>query len=392
MTRQYHIKKVVNPDSVLENCTVSVSDGVIADVRPESSGGAEGTWHYAVPGFIDIHTHGGGGHELMDGTPSTFDALARYYIGCGTTSFLSSTVTAPLDRTQEVLWIASSAILENERLAREGRQARCLGLHLEGPWLSAKNLGAQNPACCIAPGAESMAMIEKYSPVISMATFSYHTPESKVFLDKLSALGIIPACGHDEAVDYEIEEAFRRGVKVITHIYCVTSGFGRRDGRKHLGTIEMALMTPGIAVEVIADGHHITKYIWDFIRHNKTMDDIIVVTDSMRCAGLATEPGKAYDLGGVRVFVEDGVAWTEDRSAYAGSVATMHSCFRRLVTEWGVSLPDAVKATSSNQARLLGLDTLGAIRPGMTADIVLMDSDFNLVKVIKSGVGSMPKI
>jgi N-acetylglucosamine-6-phosphate deacetylase len=345
------------------------------------------SYYYAIPGFIDIHTHGGDGYELMDDSVEALEAISRFYLQKGTTSFLFSTVTSGLDRTESVLRTAGRFIVQNRKDAAKGLQAGFLGIHLEGPWLSKKNLGAQNPIYCIVPGKESLELIEKYHDIIKMVTFSYHTPESEKLLDLLLDKDIIPACGHDEAHDERILEGFNKGVKVVTHIYCVTSTFQRRNGLKHLGTIEMGLMTDGVKVEVIADGKHITKYFWDFIKHNKSYDDIIVITDSMRCAGLPEDPDKKYKLGEIDVIIDEGVAWLEDRSAFAGSVATMYSNFKRLVSEWNVPINEAVRITSYNQAKLLGIiDRVGEIKQGREADILLLDRDMKLQKVIKSGV------
>jgi N-acetylglucosamine-6-phosphate deacetylase len=219
-----------------------------------------------------------------------------------------------------------------------------------------------------------------------MITFSYHYAAADRFLDLLLELSIIPACGHDQTVDERILAGFARGLRHVTHIYSMNASFMRVDGRKHLGTLEMALMTPGIMVEVIADGKHITEHFWRFIRHNKSVDDIVIVSDSMRWAGMPDDPDRVHKLGDVDVIVDDGVAWLADRSAFAGSVGTMHGMFRRLVQEWGVDLSSAVQMTSANQARELGIDDrVGAVKPGMAADFVILDEDLEIKQVVKAG-------
>ena len=145
-------------------------------------------------------------------------------------------------------------------------------------------------------------------------------------------------------------------------------------------------MTDGVKVEVISDGHHITKFFWDFIVHNKSFDDILIVSDSMRCAGMPEDPEKTYKLGEIDVIVDNGVAWLKDKSAFAGSVATMYSNFRNLVQNWGVDISDAVKITSYNQSRLFNLDHLGEIKAGRKADILLLDKNLSVCKIIKNGI------
>ena len=387
MENKYYVENLVNHDGVEKKCTIDINKGKIASVNKEPCPPGTKAYYYAIPGFIDIHNHGGDGCELMDDSMEAMDKISRFYLRNGTTSFLLSTVTAGLDKTGSVLKTASAFIGPNREKAALGLRADLLGIHLEGPWLSHKNLGAQNPVHCIEPGEKSFELVENYQDIIKMVTFSYHTPGSGKFLELLNAKGIIPACGHDEAHDERILEGFKKGVKVITHIYCVTSTFQRRNGLKHLGTIEMGLLTDGVKVEVIADGKHITKYFWDFIKHNKKYEDIIVITDSMRCAGLPEDPQKKYKLGDIDVIIDDGVAWLEDKTAFAGSVATMHSNFKRLTGEWDVPIHEAVRITSYNQAQLLGIiDKVGEIKKGKEADILLLDKDMNLQKVIKSGV------
>jgi N-acetylglucosamine-6-phosphate deacetylase len=387
MQKKYFVKNIVNHDSVLIDCSITINGGTILSVIKEPCPEGQALYEYAIPGFIDIHTHGGNNYELMDDSVEALDEISKFYLRNGTTSFLLSTVTAGLDKIESVLKTASGFMDKNGENASNGLQSGLLGIHLEGPWLSEKNLGAQDPVYCIPPGKESFELIENYQDIIRMVTFSYHTPESEKLLELLLDKGIIPATGHDEAYDERILEGFKKGIKVVTHIYCVTSTFQRRNGLKHLGTIEMGLMTEGVKVEVIADGKHITKYFWDFIKHNKSYEDIIIITDSMRCAGLPEDPGKRYKLGEKDVIIDDGVAWLENKTVFAGSVATMHSTFKRLTGEWNVPLNEAVKITSYNQAKLLNIfDEVGEIKKGKKADILLLDKNMNLHKVIKSGV------
>ena len=383
--KSFLVARIVNPDGTLQNCEITVDEGVVRTVEPE----APGTGHrypIAVPGFIDIHTHGGAGHDIMDGDGDRFLQIARYHLQNGTTSFLGSTATAPLAELDRVLTGARSAMRPNAVEAARGQEATFLGIHLEGPWISPEKAGAQNPLHMHAPDDAAMAFIRDYADVLRMVTFSYHYPTANQLLDLLLELNIIPACGHDETIDERILRGFERGLRHITHIYSMTSSFQRVDGLKHLGTLEMALMTPGVTVEVIADGKHITEHIWRFIAHNKRPEEIVVVSDSMRWAGMPDDPDKVHKLGDVDVVVDNGVAWLADRSAFAGSVSTMHLMFKRLVLEWGVDPEDAVRMTSANQAKELGLgQSLGSIAPGKMADFVLLDDDLEILQVVKAG-------
>ena len=390
----YRVHHLINGDSQSHDVTIHVDGTRIAgieasgqsDAGPPGQTGTSEVFEYAVPGFVDIHTHGALGHDLMDGTEEAFHKIAQFHLSNGTTSFLGSSLTAALPEIEAFLERVRPRIEENRRLQEKGEEASLEGIHLEGPCISLNNLGAQNPKHVIEPNDDVFRLVEQNADIVSMVTFSYHTPGAKKFLDQLVRLGIVPASGHDEAVDEEVVEGFTRGLSHLTHIYSNSSSFQRKNHYKHLGSLEMSLMTPGVSVEVIADGRHITRYFWDFIRHNKSVDDIMLVSDSTRGAGLPEDPDKTYNLGGMEVVIDDGVAWLSDRSVFAGSTSTMIRMFRTVVQEWAVDVQDAVKMTSFNQARKFGMnDIIGGIVPGRRADILLFDKELNLRHVIKSG-------
>jgi len=386
MTHKFACDRLVNPDGTLERCEIQVEDGLIQSVTLLPASREKDTHAFAVPGFIDIHTHGGAGHDIMDGEIEQFSRIARYHLENGTTSFLGSTTTAPLAELDRVLTAAASATAFNVSEAARGQAATFLGIHLEGPWISPARAGAQNPSYMHAPDDAAVTFIRNHAELLRMVTFSYHYPTADELLDLLLELNIIPACGHDETVDDRIQRGFERGLRHVTHIYSMTSSFQRVAGLKHLGTLEMALMTPGVIVEVIADGRHVTEHFWRFIVHNKQPEDIVVVSDSMRWAGMPDDPDRVHKLGDVDVVVDNGVAWLADRSAFAGSVSTMHRMFKRLVRDWGVDVENAVRMTSTNQAKELGLDeSLGSIAPGKRADFVLLDEDLEIVQIVKAG-------
>ena len=218
MDKKYYIKHIVNHDSIMDNFSISIRNGRISGFKKERPANKNDAFYYAVPGFIDMHTHGGNGKELMDNSPDALDEISRFYLQNGTTSFLASTVTSGLNTTKSVLKTASEFMQANGEKAGKGNQAKLLGIHLEGPWLSHKNLGAQNPAHCIVPDKESLDLVEKYHDAIKMVTFSYHTRESEKLLQLLVEKNIIPACGHDETYDERMLEGLRKGFKVVTHI------------------------------------------------------------------------------------------------------------------------------------------------------------------------------
>ncbi len=386
MDSKYYIKNIINHDTTIKNQILCISDNIISDIIPWDIKNKKNCFCYAIPGFIDIHTHGGMGYELMDNSFDALNCINLFYLQNGTTTYIASTLTADLAQIDSVLRTTSDFMEVNKQLEKRGLQAKLLGIHLEGPWLSKNNLGAQNPDYCIVPGKESLELILKFKNIIKMVTFSYHTLESEKLLELLVEEKIVPACGHDDSYDERILHGFRKGIKVITHIWCASSTFHKRVGLRYLGLTEMGLMTDGIKVEVIADGKHITKYFWKFIKHNKKYEDILIVSDSIRCAGMTADPKIVYKLGEVNIIIDDGVAWLEDKTMFAGSIATMYSSFKRLVELWNVSLNEAVKITSYNQSVLFDIiEKVGEIKVGKIADIILLDEDLNIQKVIKSG-------
>lgn len=386
----YTVERLINADTEKTNARITVKDGRIAAVTTHPRGDrgptAGCTAYAAVPGFIDIHTHGAEGCDVMDNRDTSLDTMTRAHLSHGTTTLLCSTLTAPLDRVEKTLRHVTAYRAANQAAAGAGRAAEIAGVHLEGPWISRRSIGAHKADYVAEPGDEAIDLIERYSDIIRMVTLSCHTAGSRRLLDLLKRLGIVAAAGHDEAVDDEVADAFTRGLTHLTHTYSNSASFQRRGGYKHLGSLELALMTPGVSVEVIADGKHITEWFWKFIRHNKSIEDIIVVSDSTLCAGLPENTGEVRRLLEVDVVIEDGVAWKADHTVFAGSVAMMHSMFRRLVREWHVPLKDAVRMTSWNPARKLGLQgSVGRIAPGMKADFVLLDEELRITDVVKSG-------
>lgn len=385
---KYYVNYIVNAESIRECCEIIVEDNTISQINeiknlPED----QQTFWYAVPGFIDIHTHGGDGFDIMDCDQNAFSRIAQFHLRNGTTSFVGSTITAPLDKIELILKNGKTFREINHKKALHGTESSFLGFHLEGPWLSTKNPGAQNVSYMIPPDKRSIELIRKYSDNIRMITFSYHYPTSDHFLHILLDLKIIPACGHDETIDEDIIKGFRNGLNHITHLYSNTSSFRRVNSVKHLGTLEMSLITESVTVEVIADNQHITRFFWDFITHNKSYKEIIIVSDSIKAAGLKEDPDTIYKLGDMDIIIEKGVALLPDRSTFAGSISTMYKMFKILVKEWDVDICDAVKITSFNQARKLSLqNSIGSIEKNKTADLILLDRNLEIKKIIKSGI------
>ena len=257
---RYRVCRVINAGAVIGNCEIEVQDDRIQSVGASTpSARGERTYAFAVPGFIDMHTHGGAGFDIMDATPEAFTSIAQHHLVHGTTTFLGSTLTAPLEEIGGVLCAGRQFLEQNRREAARGTSSSMLGFHIEGPWISTKNKGAHDEKLIIPPDEKAIALIREYADILAMVTFSYHYPTADDLLACLNETGIIAACGHDETIDERILQGFSKGISHVTHLYSTTASFQRVGGFKHLGTAEMSLMTPGIFVEVIPDGRHITR-------------------------------------------------------------------------------------------------------------------------------------
>lgn len=333
---------------------------------------------YLSAGFIDIHLHGGGGHDFMDGTQDAFLGAARIHATHGTTAMVPTTLTCTdeeLLRTFEVFRKAK---------ANNADGARLLGLHLEGPYFSPAQSGAQDPSYLKKPAPESYLPILDASQDILRWSVAPELEGALEFGDELAKRGILASIAHTDAVYEQVVEASRHGYSHFTHLYCAMSSVTRRNAFRRAGAVEAAYLLDNTTVEIIADGVHLPAPLLQFVYRFKGPDKIALCTDSMRAAGM---PDGQYLLGslekGQTVIVEDGVAKLPDRSAFAGSVATTDRLVRTMVSMAGVPLEDAVKMMTLTPARIMKLDSvMGSLEAGKNADLVIFDKDINVLYTI----------
>lgn len=341
---------------------------------------AEG--HYVAPGFIDIHVHGGGGHDFMDGTVEAFLGAARAHAEHGTTSMIPTTLTCP----DEELFRSFEVFREACRLNENG--AQMLGMHLEGPYFNHKQAGAQDPQYLKNPTPEHYnEILKKGADVISRWSAAVELEGADGLGEALKEHGIVASIAHTDAVYDEIVEAHKAGFNLMTHFYSAMSSVTRRNARRYAGAIEAGYMLDDMSVEIIADGIHLPKPLLQFVYKFKGPKKTALCTDAMRGAGM---PEGVYNLGslekGQPVIVEEGVAKLMDRSAFAGSVATADRLVRTMITIAEVPLADAVMMMTSTPARILGIQNRkGSLAEGLDADIVIFDDNINIHKTIISG-------
>ena len=272
---------------------------------------------------------------------------------------------------------------------RPGEMPNLLGLHLEGPFLSPAQAGAQDPRYLYPPLPEYyLPLLEAGGADIRRISAAPELPGALEMGDELSRRGIQAAIAHSDADYDQTLAAMAHGYRHLTHFYSGMSGLRRIGAYRHLGLIETAYLEDSLTVEIIADGKHLPPELLRLIVKGIGIGRISLITDAMRGAGLPD--GARVRLGsetnGQMTVVEDGVAFMPDHSCFAGSVCTSDRCIRTMVRLAGVSLPDAVRMMTLNPARLLGIDRRkGALRPGIDADLCLLTEDLQVRGVLVGG-------
>ena len=378
--------RVLTPYRAIDNGTVIVEDGKIAsvgggDIKVADCTAVDAGGHYASPGFIDIHTHGGGGHDFMDGTVEAFLGAAEMHLKHGTTSLVPTTLAGSMEELKCTLEVYKEAKQKN----RKG--ARFLGIHLEGPYFAISQKGAQDPRYIKAPSPEEYKAISAWSDDIIRWSAAPELDGAMEFGRYLSRKGILPSIGHSDAVYEQVQEAFENGFTHVTHLYSGMSGVRRINAYRHAGVVESAFLIDEMTVEIIADGCHLPASLLKLIHKIKGPEKTALVTDSMRAAGMPEGESILGSLkNGQKVIVEDGAAKLLSREAFAGSTATADRLVRTMTRLAGIAVADAVRMMTSTPARIMGVDkTKGSIAPGKDADIIIFDNDINIKAVIIKG-------
>ncbi|MBE8721485.1 N-acetylglucosamine-6-phosphate deacetylase [Sphingobacterium pedocola] len=379
--------KLIGTTGILADAYLYAEDGVICDIgagKPMHMDeeavliNAEGL--YISPGFIDMHVHGGGGHDFMDGTVEAFLGVAETHIRYGTTALSPTTLTS----TIEALFQTLDAYKAAKEINTKG--AQFIGVHLEGPYFAMSQKGAQDPKYIRHPNPEEYEKILAYSDDIVRWSAAPELPGAIAFGKYVRSKGKILALAHTDAVYEEVQVGFDNGYTLATHFYSAMSGITRRNAYRYAGAVEAGYLIDEMDLEIIADGIHVPSPLLRLVFKIKGVDRIALITDAMRAAGMpAGESILGGKQDGTRVIVEDGVAKLMDRSAFAGSVATADRLVRTMMQEGRVSLIDAVCMITATPARIMGLDTKGCLEVGKDADITLFDDDICVAATIVSG-------
>jgi N-acetylglucosamine-6-phosphate deacetylase len=360
--------RVVTPDGVIDDGEVGVDGGLIGEVG-EAGGTDVHNGHWIVPGFVDIHVHGGGGHTFTTGDPDDARRTAAFHLGHGTTTMLASLVSSPF----ELMLAATKAFAP---LVSEGVLA---GIHFEGPYLSELRCGAQNPAYLRDPSGEELTeLIAAGGGAVRMVTLAPERPGATEAVELLVRQGVVAALGHTDASYEQTLAAVAAGATVGTHVF---NGM-RPPHHRAPGPVFALLGAPSVTCEFVADGIHLHDGTLAFATGVTGPRRAALITDAMSAAGMSDG---AYELGGLRVEVAGGVARLAGDGSIAGSTLTMDAALRRAVRA-GVSIVDACRMASTTPAAAIGLDaTVGGLRAGLRADLVELSEDLRVVRVMRGG-------
>lgn len=337
---------------------------------------------FVSPGFIDIHVHGGGGHDFMDGTKEAFLQAAALHAQHGTTSMLPTTLSG----SREELDCTLSAYLKADNENKYGSQF--LGMHLEGPYFAMNQRGAQDPRYIRHPDPYEYKAILSSAPFIKRWSAAPELPGALELGKYLTDHGVLASLAHTDAIYEEVVQALENGYTLATHLYSGMSGVTRKNAFRYAGVIESALLLDEMDVEIIADGVHLPEPLLKLVYKIKGADHIALITDAMRAAGMP--PGESH-LGskqnGLKVIVEDGVAKLPDRSAFAGSVATADRLVHTMIQTAGIPLHEVIKMMSYTPARILQVHhRKGSLEKGKDADIVIFDPAIKVKMTLIKGV------
>lgn len=366
--------RVVTGTTVLDQASVRFDGDRIVAVEQGRSVGAIAAPPGAivVPGFVDIHVHGGGGHTMTTGDPVEVAAAAAFHQRHGTTTMLASLVTAPVETLAEAsgriaAWLDAAA------------DTPVVGIHLEGPFLSHAKCGAQNPAHMVDPTPETVArLIEAAAGRLRMVTIAPERDGAVEAIRTLVGAGVIAALGHSDAGTGDARAGVEAGATVATHLGNAMRALHHRDP----GVFGVCLDDRAVTCEVIVDLEHLDPAIVRLAHRAKSDDGLALVTDAIAAAGAGD--GRRT-LGDIEIEVTGGVARVVGSGSLAGSTLTMDRALANAVA-CGLPLLDACRAASTNPARVLGLGSeRGRLEPGYRADAVVLDEALNVLAVYAGG-------
>ncbi len=378
---------VIFPNHI-EKTSIKVEGEIISEIGNVSNSNeffdAEGL--YISPGFIDIHTHGGMGIDFLDDVP--FDDALIFHAKSGTTSLLPTALTSPPDRIRKF----SERVRQEMKISPIARGgSRILGAHIEGPYLSKKNKGAQPENCLLTPSLDSYTFLTDNKDVIKTVTISPELDGAQKMIRDLKNAGIIVCGGHDDGKKSTLIDSIDAGLSHLTHLWCAMSTVGMYDGMREPGLVEIGLTNDNLTAEIIADNHHMPPELVKIAYRCKGATKLCIVSDSLRAGGMPADE-RLWALGPEKdklseFIVSDGVARLPNNTRLAGSIQPLLQMVSNLVKDCGISLTDAVRMASLTPAEIIGVENkLGSVKVGKIADLCLFDEDFKMHAVFIDGI------
>ncbi len=379
-----HAGRALTPATEIPDAGILIRDGVIEEIGPREGmrlpSGAEeisATDKVAIPGFVDVHIHGAGGRDVMEGSPEALAAVSQTIARHGTTSFVATTVTAsPEDTIRGVEGIARYISQQHET---DDTRAEVLGIHFEGPFLSPARRGVHPPEWLKLPSAE---LLDKFLQAAAgnarILTIAPELLGAIPCIDAARNAGVIAAVGHTDATYEQTRAAIAHGAHHAVHVYNAMRPFSHRDS----GVIGAVLTSPEVTAELIADGVHVEETAMKVLLQAKGPEGMILISDGTAATGM---PDGNYTLGKMEVTVSGGICRNSE-GKLAGSTLTLDRALRNIVA-LGIPFAHTVRMLTLNPAALLGIEfKKGALRTGADADIVLLDEGLQIARVWARGV------
>jgi len=335
-----------------------------------------GRW--IAPGLIDIHTHGAHGRTFNEPTAEAFATITAANAAHGVTALLATIATDALDNLTASLACCAAWM----RQPRSG--AQLLGAHLEGPYFSMDQRGAQDPAHIRRPDDGTAELLLAHRAVMKMMSYAPELPGALELTERIAALGIVPAAGHSAAREEHVRAAMQRGLCHIIHIWSGQSTTVREGPWRRPGLLEASLVFDGLSVEMIADQRHLPPTLMRLAYKCLGADRLCAVSDATSGAGLPE--GARFRMGGMEYEVHDGVGMLLDHSAFAGSTTLLGQMVPILRDTLGIPLAEAVRMASLTPARVIGVDDRkGSLAAGKDADIVVFEGDLRVWRTMIAG-------
>lgn len=331
-----------------------------------------------TPGLIDIHIHGALGYTFNEPTPAAFGAILQENVRSGVTSLLATTATDAIEN------LVASLELAHQWMATPHPGAQILGVHVEGPYFSMAQRGAQDPGHIRNPDDGSVEQLLEYRDIIRLLTFAPELPGAIDLTKRLVALGIVAAAGHSSAREEDVKPAIDAGLRHMIHMWSSQSTTIREGPWRKPGLLEVSLTDERVTGEIIADGKHLPPTLMKLAYKCLGPDRLCAVSDATSGAGLPE--GARFRLGGMEYEVCDGVGMLFDRTAFAGSTTLLNRMIPILTQQVGIPLVEAVRMTTLTPARVIGVaDRKGSLESGKDADIAIFNEDFTTWGVVIGG-------